>query len=688
MKKKRRFPLALSILLPTILAIVLGLGGIYTGAYFVIQDSSYQAAITNDSTDLHTLQSSFTSNEDANIIGYACSPIVKKYEDNKPEKAFVTGSIEEKEYVATIQASAFTQLYAACRERLQRYVTTFVGIFYEDTATNRFVLICSSDAIDDVDKVDTTSLYIGAFFEKPSYAVEEGFYGQTVNDRHLGKLLVSGLYLCEVAHPVHPEDYDGAHRYWLFRETAVGEVYAAMSRFTQNFAIVASILLVVLTGIIALLLYLLIINPLHRLSKTGNEYVASLKEGKPEELFGLSKRRTENEISDLNNSLYFTQEAIADYSEKVRQSAIFEEKINADLALAERIQSSMVPSTPLIGENFLIRGTMKPAKEVGGDLYNYFQIDEDHVGFVVGDVSGKGVPAALFMAKANMLLRLALKDLDVDEANKILCEDNAENFFVTAFLAVLNVKTGWLHYVNCGHEPVFLGHNGVYEPLDEEANLMLGMDEDLKFVDQKIKLVPGDRLFLYTDGVSEAMDIDGKLFGKERIREALNKNASLPSEPRFHAMWEAVADFVKTAEQSDDACMVSLDYVRERTLIFEATPEGLAKVEPFIDDFLEGKDMAFISKIQVIMDELCSNVVNYSESGDKPVMLVLRDDGSSIKGTLVDQGIQFDPLTDKPEHDENEAGGLGILMAQSMLDEITHTYVAKRNILSFRKDYK
>lgn len=686
MKQKRRFSLALSILLPTTLALVLGLAGIYTGAYFVIRDSAKEASINDDRNDLTAL-CDILLDQGSNLIGYGCTPVVSQYESVKPSGPLTPDSQEEKDYRRAMEQSTFTQLYSACRDRLERFVTTFVGIFYEDTAENRLVLVCSSDITYPSSPLKETSLYIGSFFEKPSYAVEEGFYGYEITDRYLGPMLVSGKYLCEASYPVQSEIYGGPYRYWVLRETQAEDIYDALPRFRQNFAIVASILLVVLIATMFLLLYFLVIRPLRRLSKNGNAYVEGLKSGELMTIFKPDNHHVLNEIGQLNDSLFFTQEAIAGYAQKVRESAAFEEKINADLALAERIQSSMVPSAPLIGDNYLIRGTMIPAKEVGGDLYNYFKIDEDNVGFFIGDVSGKGVPAALFMAKTNMLLRLGLKDLDIDEKNKVLCEDNVENFFVTAFLAVLNVKTGMLHYVNCGHEPVFICHNGVYEALEEDPNFMLGCIEDFHFIKQQRQLYPGDRLFLYTDGVSEAMDVDGNLFGKQRILNALNANANLPSEQNFHAMWESVASFVGKAEQSDDACMVALDYIRERTLAFDATLEGFRNVEPFVDEFLAGKDFTLVSQIQVILDELCSNVVHYSRCGDKPVILILRDDGVSIQGTLADEGIPFDPLTDKPDRDPDKPGGLGIITAQSMLDEISHSYVAKRNILSFRKNY-
>ena len=315
---------------------------------------------------------------------------------------------------------------------------------------------------------------------------------------------------------------------------------AKKQSFLHGAAILAAGVVLLVGPLLYFLLLLLVIRPMRKLSHSGNDYVATLNEGDPGEIFAPFPGKVTNEISDLNDTLYVTQEAIRAYGHRIRESAAYEERINADLALAERIQSAMVPSVPIYAPLFRVRGHMKPAKEVGGDLYNYVMLDDDHVAFFIGDVSGKGVPAALFMAKANTVLQMVLKDFDIDEANRILSKDNTELFFVTAFAAVVEISTGKMRYVNAGHEPVFLYHDGEYAALPEEPNFMFGCIEDFHYAVQETVLSKGDVLFLYTDGISEAMNEAGDLFGKERILEALNSSVGLPCGESFKIVSRAV----------------------------------------------------------------------------------------------------------------------------------------------------
>ena len=681
--KKRRFPLSLAILLPTIVAIVLGLGGIYVGAYFAMRDSAYQAAVHDDAQELGTLSSILEDDDPEHVgVSYGLVPVIEAYEANKPSALPTPGSAEETAYKELIAKSTASQLYEYVANKMERFVTSFLGFFYEDTASNRMVLVCSSNRGGESEKVETTSLYVGSFFHRDARFDQPDFYGDSIRDEKLGRMMASGICFGELRHPIRGT---GPYRVWIVRETAEVDIYSAMPEFNKNFAIIAGVVLLALAAIIYLLLYFLVVRPTRRLWRHGNEFISALREGQVKKEFAPSSSRYGNELHDLNDSFYYSQEAIEEYSEKIVASAAYEEKINADLALAERIQASMVPDKPLQGKEFLVRGYMRPAREVGGDLYSYFRIDENRVGFYIGDVSGKGVPAALFMAKANTLLRLTLKDSNINEANKILCEGNAENFFVTAFLAVLDLRNGELTYVNCGHEPAFLYQNGKYRALDEEPNFLLGCIPDFEYKVQKTKLRHGDRLFLYTDGISEATNVDGELFGRRRILDCLNAHGNLPSEDTFRAVSEAVNAFVGEAEQSDDECMVALDYAREEEFSFASNLEGLASVQPFCDAFLGDGDKGLISTIQVVLDELCSNVVYYSGSGDKPIRLILRDDGEAIVGTLIDQGKPFNPLEDKPEKEDGKPGGLGLIMVQSMVDELNYRYLDRRNILVFSK---
>ena len=279
--KRRRFPLSLAILLPVLLLLTMGLAGIYLGAYFVIESSSRDAALRSDEEDLNTLNDVYTTNDYA-LLGYAVTPLIQVYEDNKPEGQFVPGSPEETAYYDKITAAAATQQYGFAEAPMERYVTGFIGVFYEDVATNRFVLVCSSNK-ETEGRYSYTSLKLGAIIDKPSFAVETGFYGEIIKDQNMGDMFTSGIYMAEVKHPTGAVP-GGPYRVWLMRETSLKEVYLLTPLFTRSFAIVSVVTLVVLGAAIYLLIYFLVVRPTRKLAGQGNEYVRSLEKGELKEI--------------------------------------------------------------------------------------------------------------------------------------------------------------------------------------------------------------------------------------------------------------------------------------------------------------------------------------------------------------------------------------------------------------------
>lgn len=245
------------------------------------------------------------------------------------------------------------------------------------------------------------------------------------------------------------------------------------------------------------------------------------------------------------------------------------ERLKSELEIASRIQTGFLPKSferfcrlP----NVKITARMKPAKEVGGDFYDVFLIDETRLCFLVADVSGKGVPAALFMtlAKTNIKNYMML-DMPVDKAawlvNNRLNEDNEEELFVTAFLCVLDTASGQLTYVNAGHNKPFVSRGGgPFTQMECKADFVLGIMEDMPYRQQTGQLMPGDCLCLYTDGATEAFDTDGEMFSDQGMEEALNRHRGETGDPEqlMESMYREVESFAKGAPQSDDITMVIL----------------------------------------------------------------------------------------------------------------------------------
>ena len=245
------------------------------------------------------------------------------------------------------------------------------------------------------------------------------------------------------------------------------------------------------------------------------------------------------------------------------------ERISTELSVATQIQADMLPSIfPAFPERseFDIYATMNPAKEVGGDFYDFFMVDQRHLAIVMADVSGKGVPAALFMVIGKTLIKDHTKpDRDLGEVftevNKLLCESNSENLFITAFEGVLDLVTGEFRYVNAGHEiPYICKKGGVYEPHKIPAAFVLAGMEEMHYTSGTMQLEPGDKVFQYTDGVTEATNKDNELYGMKRLTGILGENSAKSPAELLFAVKEDLNHFVGEAPQFDDITMLCVEY--------------------------------------------------------------------------------------------------------------------------------
>ena len=279
--------------------------------------------------------------------------------------------------------------------------------------------------------------------------------------------------------------------------------------------------------------------------------------------------RSRDEIGQLAASIDQMEEQIQSYVENLTRITAEKERMGAELALATRIQAAMLPHNfPPFPERheFDLYASMDPAKEVGGDFYDYFLIDEDHLCLVIADVSGKGVPAALFMMASKIILAscamLGQSAAEIlTKTNEAICSNNQAEMFVTVWLGILEISTGRLTAANAGHEfPALRRAGGDFELYKDRHGFVIGGMEGMRYKDYELQLSPGDKLFLYTDGVAEATDPENVLFGTERMLEALNTEPEAGPEQLLKNVRAAVDGFVREAPQFDDLTMLCLEY--------------------------------------------------------------------------------------------------------------------------------
>ncbi|MBQ9459375.1 MAG: SpoIIE family protein phosphatase, partial [Oscillospiraceae bacterium] len=313
-------------------------------------------------------------------------------------------------------------------------------------------------------------------------------------------------------------------------------------------------------------------EPIKKLSSAADKLVREQSgEGAETSIFNQLTIRSNDEVGALYESLKQMEHDMNAYIRDLVSVTAEKERIGAELNVATQIQADMLPRIfPAFPERkeFDIYASMTPAKEVGGDFYDFFLIDNDHLGLVMADVSGKGVPAALFMVIAKTLIKNQAQTGEYSPAkvlvkvNEQLCEGNEAELFVTVWLAILEISTGKGLAANAGHEhPTLRRSNGKYELVEYRHSPAVATMDCLRFREHEFELRPGDSLFVYTDGVAEATNANNELYGTERMLAALNEIPDAAPEIVLEAVKRSVDAFVGDAPQFDDITMLCLKYL-------------------------------------------------------------------------------------------------------------------------------
>ena len=411
--------------------------------------------------------------------------------------------------------------------------------------------------------------------------------------------------------------------------------------------------------------------------------------------------RSNREFSSLSDDINSTVATLKRY---IAEAAA---RIDKELEYAKQIQLSALPTNFPDDDAFGIYAQMIAAKEVGGDFYDFYRLSDTTVAFLVADVSGKGIPAAMFMMTAKTIIKdlaesgMAVNDI-FTKANEKLCENNESGMFVTAWMGILDLKTGSLQFANAGHNPPLIKRaDGTFEYLKTRAGFVLAGMEGMRYRVGELMLSPGDRLFLYTDGVPEATNAENQLYGEDRLLQFMNQNSTIEATELLPRLKANIDEFVGDAPQFDDITMLTFDYksyiggacMTNRT--FKAKTEALSDVLGFVDEMLEKYQcpMKIQMAVCVAIEEVFVNVARYAyENGEGDVNLGIGFDPESREFTfrMTDWGVPFDPL-EKPDPDitlsaeDREIGGLGIFITKKTMDSVAYAYENGENVLTMTK---
>ncbi|WP_288578101.1 SpoIIE family protein phosphatase [uncultured Senegalimassilia sp.] len=439
------------------------------------------------------------------------------------------------------------------------------------------------------------------------------------------------------------------------------------------------------------------------------------------------------EIAELYESTNKMRRDMVGFIERLYSVTAERQRTATELDVARQIQMSAVPHDfDSLTERFAldIAGFMRPAREVGGDFYDVFEVGERGVAFVIGDVSGKGVPAALFMMRAQSLLRQYLLETDdlgtaFTLANRQLCERNDAMLFVTAFACVVDTATGEVRYANAGHNPPVLKQNGKLGYLACRPGLVLGAMDVVKYREGSFMCSPGDGLLLYTDGVSEAANAAEELYGEDRLLETLARidasggegvpvgsdvqapdvaaaasaAAASSAQAAVNSLAASVDAFAGEAPQADDITMLAFRWnLPVQRLTLPADDAELDSLFAFLEPICEGEGRTpkMMAQMMLVCEEVFVNICHYGFPDGQPRLPVdieaaVDERAGCLHLVFSDQGIAYDPLSHNAKKvdpaDEQRKGGLGILLMRKYMDDLRYTRADGRNILRMTKRF-
>ncbi len=503
--------------------------------------------------------------------------------------------------------------------------------------------------------------------------------------------------------------------YYIVAVLPENEIILQRDASIRTMGIMEILLFLALFAMIFILVRKLVIDNLEKV----NHSLSVITGGNLDEVVDV---RSNVEFSDLSDDINSTVSTLKQYITAAAS------RIDEELALAKTIQVSALPSVfPPYPDrkDFSIFASMDTAKEVGGDFYDFYLLDENKLAFLIADVSGKGIPAAMFMMTSKTVLRDYAERGDKPEdiffnANNKLCEGNDSEMFLTAWMGFLDTDTGLIRFINAGHNQPVLIRNGKASFVNQKINMVLAMAEGVSYMEQTTQLIPGDILYLFTDGVTEASKADESRYGNDRLLEILSDDFGVGEaacRKIISVVRESIDVFTEGEPQFDDITQICLYYAgdqreEDRTLwqsgknTDSVTERFTVKAEennlyPILDRISQMLGEACCEpkakkQIEMAVEEIFINIADYAypeESGDAEILADVCRSTKMAEITIIDAGQPYDPLS-KPdpnlnmEIEKRQFGGFGIYMVKEAMDTVEYKREGGKNVLTMRKSWK
>ena len=443
----------------------------------------------------------------------------------------------------------------------------------------------------------------------------------------------------------------------------------------------------------AVLSYFMFVRNINKLNKAALDVSSQLKANKPLKTID-PNIKSHDEIKTLVDSFIYMQDQIVNYVDIIKKDAKDKEKINAELEIASKIQLEALPKAKFDDAQTSIRTFIKPAKEVGGDFYDYFYLDDHRLAVLISDVSGKGIPASLFMMKGKELIKSAVqsyKDLvdAINSVNNMLTKNNNELLFITSFIGVIDFEKNEITYINAGHEKPYIVSNNKAIKLEGESNVVLGVEEDYKFKKESHKFNKGDYLLMFTDGLNESINKEEEEFGYQRIEETIKDTSALDLEEVINKLNNNLNSFTGNKEQFDDITMVLIKN-KEAKLDLHYEKKDYEIINDIIDKFNDSFSYLDENKrasVGIIIDELVNNLVSYEKREDLIIDIHFEYNKDELKLVITSNGDDYDPFKNHKEkfldkfHSEIAPGGFGLIIVKDLTKSHKYSYKDGHSII-------
>ena len=701
---KRRIPILLKVILLGIVVSILTSGTALVVSHFNQKKQVEKNYLENINNTLDAVDEVFTNQDSSYTDTYVdafdySKNYIKKIYDDDPEKR-QQGENESFEEYAKYYAELYPWLYPhdphfgfltkpeadlkAAYYTITNLLNNFqmssdtISVFaYYIDENNRMVFLADS-RMDDSERKENDYFHIPGTY----YQLNEGDI--STSEKH--PILVLDGYQTRYTAVYTTDETNPELIAYVSIQYSLEKVHQETLNILKNELLIIGLSSLVLIAIYTLFSYLLFVRNINKLSKASSDIRERLVNKKMKDVVDIEVK-SHDEMRDLADSFNEMERAIINYVDIIHKEAKEKERTNAELNVASKIQLDSLPNRTFDDSQTSIRAYIKPAKEVGGDFYDYFYLDDHRLALIVADVSGKGIPASLFMMKGKELIKSAVQSYKslvdaISSVNKILAKNNNELLFITSFIGVIDFKKNKINYVNAGHEKPYLVSNNKVIKLDGVSNVVLGVEENHVFVEESHEFKEGDYLLMFTDGLNESINKNNEEFGYARIEEALIDSSALPLDEVINRINTSFDAFTCSKDQFDDVTMLLVKSCsNELKLNYKNNDYHI--ITDAVDQFNE--KFSFLSEktkasVGVILDEILNNYISYEKKDGLEINVEFSLIKEGFQVVLSNNGSDYNPFKnhqekflDKFDH-EVEPGGFGLTIVKDLAKSYSYEY--------------